>query len=286
MIEGLNAMERLGYMMANKNSRICAEFDIDSAPKSFREKFQAEELCDEIVYEYAVSYFQIIQNNIPAVKIVAKERGSLYWHIAELAKELGFFVICEIGQEELGYIIENKTKIIAENKIVDAVIINVNLYDNDKLQILQFLELLKKSEKGAFIKARDEQKKSKKRWLKVFAKKEEKTLREQFSKLQTIEQIGHDENGQPTYSMVGVAITREVDHELLHPYTFSLVCNYEEKKLNEVVHLFDGQGQGALILINFNSTEQENWSEAILEEVIQKSKRINNAINEFYGIED
>ena len=82
MIEGLNAMERLGHIMTNKNSRICAEFDMDAVPKSFREKFNTD-LCDEIVYEYAVSYFQIIANTIPAVKIVAKERGRLYWHIAE-----------------------------------------------------------------------------------------------------------------------------------------------------------------------------------------------------------
>ena len=147
--------------MTNKNSRICAEFDMDAVPKSFREKFNTD-LCDEIVYEYAVSYFQIIANTIPAVKIVAKERGRLYWHIAELAKQLGFFVICEIEQEEVGYIMESKTKVIAENKTIDAVIININLDDSDNSQILHFLKLLKETEKAAFIKVKEVKKKTKK----------------------------------------------------------------------------------------------------------------------------
>ena len=138
MLEGLNAMERLGHMIINKNSRICTEINIDAV----QEKFNDENLCDEIVYEYAVSYLQMIADIIPAVKIMAKERNGLYWRIAELAKRLGLFVICEIDQEEVGYILENKTKIIAENGIIDAVIINITS-DNDELQILQFLKLLK-----------------------------------------------------------------------------------------------------------------------------------------------
>lgn len=285
MIEGLNSMERLGHMMTNKNSRICAEFDMDAVPKSFREKFHTEDLCDEIVYEYAVSYLQIIES-VPAVKIVAKERGSLYWHIAELAKQLGFFVICEVEQEEVGYIMENKTKVIAENKVIDAVIININLDDNDNSQILHFLELLKETEKAAFIKVKETQKKPKKRWWKVLSRKKEETLRQKFSHLQDIERICYDENGKPTYSMVGVAVEKEQDYEFLSTYTFSLICNYEEEKLGEVVKLFDGEGQGALAVVNFANKTQEDWEEALLKEVMQKNERLNNAINEFYGIEE
>lgn len=285
MIEGLNAMERLGHMMTNKNSRICAEFDMEAVPKSFREKFQTEDLCDEIVYEYAVSYLQIIES-VPAVKIVAKERGSLYWHIAELAKQLGFFVICEIEQEEVGYIMENKTKVIAENKMIDAVIININLDDNDNSQIHHFLELLKETEKAAFIKVKEVQKKPKKTWWKVLSRKKEETLRQHFSHIQGIDKMCYDEMGKPTYSMIGVAIQKEQDYEFLTTYTFSLICNYEEEKLGEVVKLFDGEGQGALAVIRFANKTQEDWEEELLKEVTQKNERLNNAINEFYGIEE
>lgn len=284
MIEGLNAMERLGHIMKNKNSRICAEFDMDAVPKSFREKFNTD-LCDEIVYEYAVSYFQIIANTIPAVKIVAKERGSLYWHIAELAKYLGFFVICEIEQEEVGYIMENKTKVVVENSLIDAVIININLDDNDNSQILHFLELLKETEKAAFIKVKEVKKKTKNIWWKVFQKKKEETLRQYFSHLQ-IEKMCYDEMGKLTYSMVGVAIEKQQDYEFISTYTFSLICNYEEEKLGEVVNLFDGEGQGALAVINFANKTQEDWEEALAKEVIKKNKRLNDAINEFYGREE
>lgn len=285
MIEGLNVMERLGHMMTNKNSRICVEFNIDAIPKSFREKFNTEDLRDEIVYEYAVSYLQIIADIVPAVKIVAKERNSIYWHIAELAKKLGLFVICEIEQEEVSYIIENKTKMVAENRGIDAVIINIDLNDNDNLEILHFLEILKEAKKGVFVRVKEVQKNSKNRWWKVFSKRAQKTLRQQFSPLQNIEKVCYDEMGRPTYSMVGVCIETQRDYEFLNTYTFSLIFNHGEK-INEIGRLFDGEGQGALVVINFANNMQENWAEALVKEVTQKNKRLNNAINEFYEIEE
>ena len=176
MIAGVNAMERLGSIITNKNSRICADFDIDAAKKSFQEKFYIENECNEIVYEYAVSYLQIIAEIISAVKITSKERNSLYWRIAEVAKKLGLFVICEIEQEELGYILENTTKVVAENRIIDAVIINIDLEDNNNDQkIFQFLGLLKKAKKAVFIKVKEGQEKPKRRWWELFSKKKEKT---------------------------------------------------------------------------------------------------------------
>lgn len=287
MIAGVNAMERLGSIITNKNSRICADFDIDAAKKSFQEKFYIENECNEIVYEYAVSYLQIIAEIISAVKITSKERNSLYWRIAEVAKKLGLFVICEIEQEELGYILENTTKVVAENRIIDAVIINIDLEDNDNDQrIFQFLELLKKAKKAAFIKVKEGREKPKRRWWELFSKKTEKTPRQHFSNLQSVEPIGHDEIGRPTYLMVGVAILRQEDYDFLSTYTFSLICNYEEEKIDEVVSLFDGDRQGALVVINFAYNTQEDWKEALLKEVTQKNERLNNAINEFYGIED
>ncbi len=287
MIAGVNAMERLGSIITNKNSRICADFDIDAAKKSFQEKFYIENECNEIVYEYAVSYLQIIAEIISAVKITSKERNSLYWRIAEVAKKLGLFVICEIEQEELGYILENTTKIVAENRIIDAVIINIDLEDNNNDQkIFQFLGLLKKAKKAVFIKVKEGQEKPKRRWWELFSKKKEKTPRQHFSNLQSVEPIGHDEIGRPTYLMVGVAILKQEDYDFLSTYTFSLICNYEEEKIDKVVSLFDGDRQGALVVINFDYNTQEDWKEELLKEVTQKNERLNNAINEFYGIED
>ena len=96
----------------------------------------------------------------------------------------------------------------------------------------------------------------------------------------------YDEMGKLTYSMVGVAIEKQQDYEFISTYTFSLICNYEEEKLGEVVNLFDGEGQGALAVINFANKTQEDWEEALAKEVIKKNKRLNDAINEFYGREE
>lgn len=39
MIAGVNAMERLGSIITNKNSRICADFDIDAEKNPFKKNF-------------------------------------------------------------------------------------------------------------------------------------------------------------------------------------------------------------------------------------------------------
>ena len=86
--------------------------------------------------------------------------------------------------------------------------------------------------------------------------------------------------------MVGVAILKQEDYDFLSTYTFSLICNYEEEKIDKVVSLFDGDRQGALVVINFDYNTQEDWKEELLKEVRKKNEILNNAINDFYGIED
>ena len=91
----------------------------------------------------------------------------------------------------------------------------------------------------------------------------------------------------PTYISVGLYITEKQDYQMLNPYIFSLISL--EQGIEEVVSIIDREGQGALILINLAKScifSEKNWAEIVRQEVVQKNTKINDDINEFYGIED
>lgn len=282
MLERANAMQRLNHSIEEKNSRICAILDIDAKRLN----------SEEITYEYWAAYLQSIADIVPAVKINMDERKKLYWDIVELAKVLGFFVIGEIKEEEIGYIMENKTKAIVENHTIDAIVIDVDIH-KELAEIEQFLKCLKANGKGAFISIRDHEEEEAKRWqiIKRIKKRKRISSREKFFEIQhKIDRSCYAEDGKPDYLMVGIAILRSEHIPIMNTDTFSLIYNYEEEKNNDIVTIFDGNGLGALITINFTKDcsatcySEENWGE-IRSKVIEKRDEINSAINEYYGIE-
>lgn len=283
-----NAMERLNESIKSKNSRICAVLNIDNIPEFFKNKFEQE--SDELIYEYAIAYLQAIAQNIPAVKITGKEKGKVYWDIVEAARHLGFFVICEIMQEDIqfGYILESQTKIMIEN--IDAVIINMDLGDN--LEIERFIKLLKEKQKAAFINIRNsktqEESNKKVKWS-LFKKKAPVVItpREAFNKLKNnVERICYDQNGNPTYVMIGLVITKPDQIDILTPYNYAIFDEHEQ--MSVIASVAPKDGLGVLVTTNLypEHTTPEDFFKHIMKKAKEDTDKINNAINEFYGIED
>lgn len=280
MLKGANAMQRLNDCIKEKDSRICVVLNLDAdIPKAFKERFTtSREVSDEIIYEYFITYLQEVVDIVPAVKIIKNEKNRLYWDIMEVAKVLGFFVITEVEQEDIGYIMENKTKLIIENRSLDAVVLKIDLYEKLK-EAEQFLKLLKKEEKGAFISARKMQNERKKKKIRIFAKPKDDSMRSMFSKLQhAVDQDYYDSNGVPSYLMVGVAVLEPEQIHLINTYSFTL---YEEEwKIADIVNIFDGEGLGMLVEVENTNIEE------VRQELLKKKEEINTAINKFYGRED
>ncbi len=279
MFEG-NAMERINNHIKSKNSRICVVLNIDSdIPKMD---------SDEVTYEYLSAYLQVIAGIVPAVKIISKEKDRpLYWNIVEVAKSLGLLVICEIKEEEIGYIMDIGVKRIIEK--IDAVIIETNL--GDKLEVVeQFIKLLKLEGKAAFISPMGQQENKKTKWWRRIFKEKKITTKELFLKLYNKFGFCYDENAKLTYIVAGLVITKLENKELLNPYIFA-ICDYEEKIddiVDDIVNIADGEGLGLLITsnLNINIEQGQAWEENVKLELIRENEIINNAINQFYGIED
>lgn len=277
MLKGANAMQRLNDYIKEKDSRICVVLNLDAdIPKAFKERLNtSREVSDEIIYEYFTTYLQEIVDIVPAVKIIKAEKNKLYWNIMEAAKALGFFVIAEVEQEDIGYIMENKTKLIIENSSLDAVVLKIDLYEKLK-EAGQFLKLLKKEEKGAFISARKMQNERKKKRIRIFAKPKDDSIRSLFSELQhDVDQDYYDSNGEPTYLMIGVAVLEPEQIQMVSAYNFTLY--EEERNIEDIVNIFDGYGLGMLVEVKTPILEEAR------QELLKKKENINTAINEFYG---
>lgn len=277
MLKGANAMQRLNDYIKEKDSRICVVLNLDAdIPKAFKERLTtSREVSDEIIYEYFTTYLQEIVDIVPAVKIIKAEKNKLYWNIMEAAKALGFFVIAEVEQEDIGYIMENKTKLIIENSSLDAVVLKIDLYEKLK-ETEQFLKLLKKEEKGAFISARKMQNERKKKKIRIFAKPKDDSIRSLFLELQhDVDRDYYDSNGEPTYLMIGVAVLEPEQIQMVSAYNFTLY--EEERNIEDIVNIFDGDGLGMLIEVKTQNLEETR------QELLEKKEKINTAINEFYG---
>lgn len=292
-----NAMERLNNCIKEKSSRICAELDIgdESIPKSFKEKFTSETGSDEIVYEYFVTYLQAIVDIVPAVKVTMKkkEMEKVYWRVVEVAKTMGFFVISQINQEDIGYVIDNNIKFIIENNILDSIIVSMDIYE-DLNNIETFFKLLKENGKGAFIKLRRIDKEPVKQKWKIISRirrKREPSINELFFNLQS--NVDSSCVQEDEYLMVGIE-TISLEHlNIANTDTFVLVSNYEEEQLDEIANAFDANGLGALITMNLADAytkdylgvlyTEKTWAEAARTEAIRQREKINNAIDKIYG---
>lgn len=282
----VNAMDRLSSFIKLKNSRICGVLDIDNIPDFFKDNFSSEQ--SEVVYEYAITYLQAIAENVPAVKIIAKEKEKLYWDIVEAAKYLGLFVICEVHQEEIefSYILESRTKMIIEN--VDAVIIDLS----DNLEIERFIKLLKEKKKGVFINIRNNEtqeeskKKTKRRLFTKKAPKITNSPKDSFFRLSNkIERNCYDQNGELTYLMIGLVIMRPDQKYILTPYNYAMIN--DEIETEDIVSIADADGMGILVTNDlYPEHSTDDFFEQIRQEARKKTEKINNAINKFYGIEE
>lgn len=292
-----NAMERLNDCIKKKNSRICAELNIDdeSIPKTFKEKFTSETLCDEIAYEYFVTYLQAIVDIVPAVKIILKkkEMENVYWHVAEVSKAMGFFVISQISQEDIGYVIDNNIKNIIESDVLDSMIISMDIYGEIN-KVKTFLKLLKENGKGAFINLRrtyKEKEKQKWRIITRIRRKREPNANELFFEMQCNIDLDYVQGEE--YSMIGIETMNIENCNIGNTDTFVLVSNYEQDQYDEIANAFDGNGLGALITMNLADAytkdylgviyTEKTWAEAARTEAMRHKEKINTAIGKFYG---